>query len=134
MDRARTSQPLPAFIYPWGAASEDEEECPATVPDPRRTFDGLALPPNLSWRDGVVRITPAASEEDDRDCSAEPLTDPGALHAELKSAMWRCLLDDDNAAALDMASAALDLDPSDAEARLIARSFAWVRQGSPALR
>jgi hypothetical protein len=127
MDRARTSHPLPAFIYPWGAAGEDEEECPATVPDPRRTFDGLALPPNLSWREGVVRITPGALQDDDLDMSMGPVTDTRDMHAELKSAMWRCVLDDDHAAALDMAWAALDLEPTDEEARLITRSFAWLR-------
>jgi hypothetical protein len=134
MDRARTSHPLPAFIYPWGATSEDEEECPATVPDPRRTFDGLALPPNLSWREGVVRITPDALADDGLDLTMAPVTDTRDLHAELKSAMWRCVLDDDHAAALDMASAALDLEPTDEEARLIARSFAWLRGGVKAPR
>jgi len=131
MDGARTSYPLPAFLYPWGAASEDEE-CPPTVPDPRRTF--LGLPPTLAWPERVVRVAPATSEEADFDVSAAPVTDTRALHAELKSAMWRCVLDDDNAAALDMASAALDLDPTDEEARLVTRSFAWLRTGSPAAR
>jgi hypothetical protein len=134
MDRARTSPPLPAFIYPWGAASDDDEECPPTVPDPRRTFDGLVIPPMLSWREGVVRITPAPAEDDGLDVSAGPVTDPSALHAELKSAMWRCILDDENAAALDMAVAALDLDPTDAEARLVTRSFGWLRAGLSASR
>jgi hypothetical protein len=93
MDRARTGGALPAFIYPW-ATSTDDEECPATLPNPARARDERGLPSS---------------------------SDPRDLHAALKSAMWRCVLDDDTATALHMASAALDLDPRDEEAHLIVR-------------